>query len=370
VDKDKIEIPGMTLSDEELDALSDSDEKEFAEGMGPEGPEDVKTPAAGEEEGGGEEAGSEGDGEEEGSDAGEEENAGEEEGSEEEDEGKDASKAGADEQGEEGAAEGGETASDDKDKKSAADADAATPPPEGEDKKDEAKGTEGTAEGEDDEDSPLPVLLTPPPKADLEKAEAELKAAKEKFDEGEIEFSEYQKTYEKYLTLKNRTDLVNDFNSQAVTRQWEADQDRFLRAYPSLKDNQMLRGVLANTVNDLFKTPEWADKPGMKVLNEAKRLIEAGLGIKITRKGEGTASPPRSEKAARQEKGRELARKAVETEAEKARNAVTLRGAPAAASNTPEKNPWAHIDRLEGEAYQRAINNMTDAQRQAYEDAH
>lgn len=60
----------------------------------------------------------------------------------------------------------------------------------------------------------------------------------------------------------------------------------------------------------------------------------------------------------------------MEAEAEKARNAVTLRGAPAAASNTPEKNPWAHIDRLEGEAYQRAINNMTDAQRRAYEDAH
>jgi len=369
VDKDKIEIPGgMTLSDAELEALADSDEKEFAEGMGPEGPEDVKPPAAGEEEGGGEEAGSEGDGEDEGSDAG----AGDEEGNADEegfgeDEGDEASKAG----GEEGAAEGDETASGDKDKKSAAEAAAKTPPPEGEEKKDEAKGTEGTGEGEEDEDdSPLPVLLTPPPKADLEKAEAELKAAKEKFDEGEIEFSEYQKTYEKYLTLKNRTDLVNDFNSQAVTRQWEADQDRFLRAYPSLKDNQMLRGVLANTVNDLFKTPEWADKPGMKVLNEAKRLIEAGLGIKITRKGEGTASPPRSEKAARQEKGRELARKAVETEAEKARNAVTLRGAPAAASNTPEKNPWAHIDRLEGEAYQRAINNMTDAQRQAYEDAH
>lgn len=368
MDKDKIEVPGMTLSDEELEALSDSDEKEFAEGMGPEGPEDVKPPAAGEEEGGGEEAGSEGDGEDEGSDAG----AGDEEGNADEegfgeDEGDEASKAG----GEEGAAEGDETASGDKDKKSAAEAAAKTPPPEGEGKKDESRDAEGGAdEGEDEEDSPLPVLLTPPPKADLDKAEADLKAAKEKFDEGEIEFSEYQKTYEKYLTLKNRADLVDDFNRQAVTRQWEADQDRFLRAYPSLKDNQMLRGVLANTVNDLFKTPEWADKPGMKVLNEAKRLIEAGLGIKITRKGEGTASPPRSEKETRQEEGRKLARKAVEAEAEKARNAVTLRGAPAAASNTPEKNPWAHIDRLEGEAYQRAINNMTDAQRRAYEDAH
>lgn len=287
MDKDKIEIPGgMTLSDAELEALADSDEKEFAEGMGPEGPEDVKPPAAGEEEGGGEEAGSEGDGEDEGSDAGagDEEGEADEKGSGEEAEGEDASKAGADGKGEEGAAEGDETASGDK--KSAAEAAAKTPPPEGEEKKDESRDAEGGAdEGEDEEDSPLPVLLTPPPKADLDKAEAELKAAKEKFDEGELEFSEYQKTYEKYLTLKNRTDLVNDFNSQAVTRQWEADQDRFLRIHPSLKDNEMLRGVLANTVNDLFKMPEWKDKPGMKVLNEAKRLIEEGLGIKIARKG-------------------------------------------------------------------------------------
>jgi len=359
VDKDNIEIPGMTLSDEELAALADSDENELAEGTGPEGPEDVKPPAAG----------SEGDGEDEGSDAGagDEEDDTDEEGSGE-DEGDEDPKAG----GEEGAAEGDETASGDK--KSAAEAAAKTPPPEGEGKKDESRDAEGGAdEGEDEEDSPLPVLLTPPPKADLDKAEAELKAAKEKFDEGELEFSEYQKTYEKYLTLKNRTDLVDDFNRQAVTRQWETDQDRFLKAHPSLKDNEMLRGVLANTVNDLFKTPEWKDKPGMKVLNEAKRLVEEGLGIKIARKGKGAAAPtlsPNSEKDSRQARGRDLARKAVEAEAEKARNAVTLRGAPAAASNTPEKNPWAHIDRLEGEAYQRAINNMTDAQRRAYEDAH
>ena len=161
------------------------------------------------------------------------------------------------------------------------------------------------------------------------------------------------------------------FNTQLVLRQWEADQERFLKAHPSLKGNEMMLELFATQVNKLLQTPEGKKAAGMKVLAQAKAQVEKGLGIKIP----NIKKAPADEKGTgrEQDKGpdpRELARKAAEVENEKARKTVTLKDAPAADTNTDDKDRFAHIWRLSGPKFQEAVNKMSEAERRAFENSH
>lgn len=253
---------------------------------------------------------------------------------------------------------------------------------------DKATGTEDTASAaaEDskpaddvtgdeiiDEDATLSALpfLTPPSKEDMEKAEAAYKEAQEKFDEGEIDHAEFRQAERAYDRICDRASQVEDFNSQLVLRQWEADQKRFLKVHPSLKANEMLLELFANQVNKLLQTPEGKKAAGIKVLTQAKSLVEKGLGIEIPNVQKKAAVGDKAD--VKKDKGpnpRDLVKKAAEVENEKARKTVTLKDAPAADTNTDQKDRWAHIWRLSGPKFQEAVNKMSESERRAFENSH
>lgn len=246
---------------------------------------------------------------------------------------------------------------------------------------DKAKGADDTASAaaeeepteEIDEQATLSTLpfMTPPSKEELEKAEADYKAAQEKFDEGEIDYAEFRQAERAYLEISIEARQAEKFNSQLVLRQWEADQERFLKAHPSLKGNEDLLEFFAGTVNKILQTPEGQKMAGMKVLSEAKKRIEKGLGIEIPNVQKKAAAGDKAD--TKKDKGpnpRDLVKKAAEVENEKARKTVTLKDAPAADTNTDSKDRWAHLWRLSGPKFQEAINKMSPAERQAFENSH
>ena len=224
-----------------------------------------------------------------------------------------------------------------------------------------------------DEDATLSALpfLTPPSKEDMEKAEAAYKEAQEKFDEGEIDYPEFRKAERAYLEVSIEARQAEKFNSQLVLRQWEADQERFLKAHPSLKGNEDLLEYFAGTVNKILQTPEGQKMAGMKVLSEAKKRIEKGLGIEIPNAQKKAAAGDKADvKKDKSPNPKDLVRKAAEVENEKARKTVTLKDAPAADTNTDQKDRWAHIWRLSGAKFQEAVNQMSESERRAFENSH
>jgi hypothetical protein len=339
----KINLDDYDLSPEEREALTDSDDAELQEGGQDYSPEDIegnqfenkddagaKKEEAGEEDDDDEKNGSEG---ESGDDAG----------------AKDRKSAEADEKAHKGA----------DDNASAAAADTG----------DDGKVADPDLAVDDDEaDLHALPLMTPPPKADIDKAEADLAAAKEKFDEGDIDFAEYQKTYEQYLTLKNKAELVDEMNRQAVTRQWDADQARFLKLHPSVKGNEDLLEFFAGTVNKILQTPEGQKMAGMKVLSAAKARVEKGLGIKIPNIRD-KAVVDAGDKGGKPDP-KELVRKATDAANEKARSTVTLKDTPVAQDNQDSADRFAYLDRLTGAKYQAAVDRLSEADRRAYEDSH
>jgi len=238
----------------------------------------------------------------------------------------------------------------------------------------DSKPADDVADDEDiDEDATLSTLpfLTPPSKEDMEKAEAAYKEAQEKFDEGEIDYPEFRKAERAYLEVSIEANQAEKFNRQLVLRQWESDQERFLKVHPSLKRNEDLLEYFAGTVNKILQTPEGQKMAGMKVLSEAKRRVEKGLGIEIPNVQKKAAAGDKAD--VKKDKGpnpRDLVKKAAEVENEKARKTVTLKDAPAADTNTDQKDRWAHIWRLSGPKFQEAINKMSPAERQAFENSH
>jgi len=241
---------------------------------------------------------------------------------------------------------------------------------------DSTKPADDVADPEDaediDEDATLSTLpfLTPPSKEDMEKAEAAYKEAQEKFDEGEIDYPEFRKAERAYLEISIEANQAEKFNRQLVLRQWESDQERFLKAHPSLKGNEDLLEYFAGTVNKILQTPEGQKMAGMKVLSEAKKRVEKGLGIEIPNVRKAAAGDKADEKKGKGPNPRDLARKAAEVENEKARKTVTLKDAPAADTNTDQADRWAHIWRLSGPKFQEAVNKMSPAERQAFENSH
>ena len=238
----------------------------------------------------------------------------------------------------------------------------------------DSKPADDVADDEDiDEDATLSTLpfLTPPSKEDMEKAEAAYKEAQEKFDEGEIDYPEFRKAERAYLEVSIEANQAEKFNRQLVLRQWESDQERFLKVHPSLKGNEDLLEYFAGTVNKILQTPEGQKMAGMKVLSEAKRRVEKGLGIEIPNVQKKAAAGDKAD--VKKDKGpnpRDLVKKAAEVENEKARKTVTLKDAPAADTNTDQKDRWAHIWRLSGPKFQEAVNKMSESERRAFENSH
>lgn len=206
----------------------------------------------------------------------------------------------------------------------------------------------------DDETAPkiptVPLSVSNDVPADLK---ARIDELAEKFDEGEISVREYTDQRDALNREVWQRNLQAAQEAQAA-KTWEAEQAYFLAKNPAYTEDSLrgnaLFGMLDAAVRTLAADPANADKSGYQVLQMAHKEV---VGIV-----KGAASVPK-----------ETPLPSVPTTGAKPKaakpNIVTLGDVPASAANVGE-DPFAAIDRLDGEAYEEALEKMTDAQAKAY----
>ena len=223
-------------------------------------------------------------------------------------------------------------------------------------------GGEGGDQGDDAESQehlmpqPKPLFNADLP-ADIEAQRTALDekeaAIDQQYDEGDILFTEHKEALREINKQRNaldRAELKAELAAEAYQTQidnsWQASQEAFFSAHPEFKiDNEA----------------KWAAFDQL-VKNETKAVLDKG----------GAVGVPELERAYTKYKQafniEAAAPKQAKAPANKKENAVppNLGKLPAATANDTDDGKFAHLDRLEGVAFEEALAKLSDAQRDEY----
>ena len=174
-------------------------------------------------------------------------------------------------------------------------------------------------------------------------------------ESGEISFKDYTKkqnelTIQYYNERSNldaakfEASVFEKQNAQAAEQAWKHEQEVFLSSNPSFKD-EIVYDALAGTLTRLYSDPAYENKTQSELLHIAADKVGAKFNIDMQSK-----KPPALKSVP--------ARQAVELP-------TTLANVPPAASNV-EVGEFDNIDKLKGEAYEKALSKLTQEQRARY----
>jgi hypothetical protein len=174
-------------------------------------------------------------------------------------------------------------------------------------------------------------------------------------ESGEISFKDYTKQQNelniRYYNERSSLDaakfeasVFEKQNSQAAEQAWKHEQEVFLSTNPSFKD-EIVYDALSGTLTRLYSDPAYADKTQSELLHIAADKVGAKFNIDMQSK-----RPPALKAVP--------ARQAVELP-------TTLANVPPAASNV-EVGEFDNIDKLKGEAYEKALSKLSQEQRARY----
>lgn len=201
---------------------------------------------------------------------------------------------------------------------------------------------------------------------DLKEIDDALGKLKSDFDDGEIDYEEYNDqrlALEKQIWHHEQA-VIN--NEGAIEQRWKWEQEWYLQSNDELTGNQVIYGAFASQVNALMADDDWGVRPGFDILQEAHRLVASEIN---TLSGPGGAIPPAGPggktKAAADQKAADAIKAAKAAESGK-KPPETLAKVPAAEDNA-DTSKWAAIDRLDGEEYENAIASLSPAQLAEYE---
>jgi hypothetical protein len=188
-----------------------------------------------------------------------------------------------------------------------------------------------------------------------EELATKMAALEAQFEDAEVT----QKDYQNQRDAINR-DIINfqqDAKNAArdearADKTWEKEQAYFLAARPAylagdMKGNAMF-GALGEAVKAVSKDPKFVNASGMAMLVEADKVVRSLFNITTPAAETEPAAPPAKPAATRPE-------------------VKTLASVPAAAAEATGSDPFAPIDRLTGEAYEKALERLTPEQRAEYE---
>lgn len=178
-------------------------------------------------------------------------------------------------------------------------------------------------------------------------------AIDQQYDEGDILFTEHKQALRDINKQRNaldRAELKAELAAEAYQTQidnsWQASQEAFFSAHPEFKiDNEA----------------KWAAFDQL-VKNETKSVLDKG----------GAVGVPELERAYAKYKQafniEAAAPKQAKAPAAKKENVVppNLGTLPAATANDTDDGKFAHLDRLEGVAFEDALAKLSDAQRDEY----
>lgn len=174
----------------------------------------------------------------------------------------------------------------------------------------------------------------------------------DQFEENELSQKEYQAARD----ALNREILISQLGSRDEARAdkvWEKTQAHFLQSRPAylqkdLKGNAMF-GALGEAVKAVFADPKFANASDMAVLVEADKAVRGLFG---------TTAPA--------VKTPEPAKPGVKPAAVRP-DVKTLASVPSSEKQDTGGDPFAALDRLSGEAFERALERLTPDQKSEYE---
>lgn len=203
--------------------------------------------------------------------------------------------------------------------------------------------------------------------AELKTLKESFDDAKKQFDDGDIDYAKLDEAKDAYNEARWKKDFAEESNASMRENRWQWEQDSFLGAEGN-KDfrfdvNETLHSAFVATVNKLLSTDEGKTMNDRQILEAAKEKVEKDLGVVRTKTGDDQETE--AQKAERLKK--DAIAKAKAKLGDKSKVTLDLTDVPAAEENL-DTSEFDHIDRLDGEALQAAIDKMTPAQLERYED--
>lgn len=209
-----------------------------------------------------------------------------------------------------------------------------------------------------------PILVAQAP----EDAEAKLKeikdskaALRQKYDDGEITFAEFQEQNEAFdeqrLEIRLAVETAQTAQKMELQRQqnqWTADCDAFMAQYKDIYAGEANTAVFADldaAIKTIAVMPSSANLTGPQLLDRAHRAVMAARGTPVVAETKAEPKP------------------APRKEIPKPTLPPDLGAMPAATGNDPGEGKWASLDRLQDsnpEAYEAALAKLPEAERDAY----
>lgn len=197
-----------------------------------------------------------------------------------------------------------------------------------------------------------PVVKVEIPEEVPQELQTKLDALDDKFDAGDIERREYNRQRDAIQREITRAQ-INAADEMRSAKEWQAEQDAFLAVHGEYAQagvrGRALYGALNETVIEIAKDPKNAHLSGMQVLLKAHAEVQKAF-----------APAPKVEEKKTEEKKPERRPDAKKPDIK------TLADIPPSAKNDTGEDPFAAIDKLNGEALENALERMSEEQRKAY----
>ena len=203
---------------------------------------------------------------------------------------------------------------------------------------------------------PKPLFNTEIP-ADIQAQRTEIDekedALDKQFDEGDITFSEHKKALREINQQRNaldRAELKAELAAEAYQTQidnsWQASQTAFFASHPELNTaNEVQMTALDHLVRQETKaTLDKGGSIGVPELERAYTKYKQAFNIEAAAPNQAKAPSTKKESVVPPNLGK----------------------LPAATANDTDDGKFAHLDRLEGVAFEDALAKLSDAQRDEY----
>ena len=184
-----------------------------------------------------------------------------------------------------------------------------------------------------------------------------------KFDDGEIQMAAFiveRDKINRQIVRHNSNLYESAKEATTIELTWKSEQQAFFKARPEYEfakegspKGKALYGALNQVVKDLDADPENAGLSGMAILVKADKIVKKAFGITEKEK------PKETPKDKPKEKDKKPPAKLPDEN-------KSLSDVPEAQRNSTD-GPWAALDKLSGEAYERALEKLTPEQRNRYE---
>lgn len=190
----------------------------------------------------------------------------------------------------------------------------------------------------------------------VDEIDSQLAALQAKMDDGALDFKDFLSQRDALQAERWKASIYQDLNQQFRKHAWEQAQHVFYQQHPEIAGNPILAQAYTGVLQGLLETPEGQALGDVEVLALAKTRFLEGVQALFGETSKPAAAP--APKDAVQRLKQEQQGKKTEVK--------TLAGVPAAEAPDVGKDPFSHLDTLDGAALEAALAKLSPDQVEKY----